>query len=74
MGRTPQEACEHVVKTMIDRNGGWFEVALIALDVQVCECVCVCVYSWGWGQLCVAKHKCGNGPNVGIQFGIIIIL
>ena len=35
MGRSPQEACEIVVKRMLHRNGSWFEGALIALDVKV---------------------------------------
>lgn len=34
-GDSPQEACERVVKDMVDQSNKWFEVGVIALDPKV---------------------------------------
>ena len=34
-GRSPQEACDAVIKSMLSKNGGWFEAVLIAMDNKV---------------------------------------
>ena len=34
-GRSPQEACEDVIRGMKEHNEHWFEVGVIALDIKV---------------------------------------
>ena len=40
-GKPPMEACESVVKSMREKNGEWFEVAVIALNPKVRTIVCL---------------------------------
>lgn len=39
-GKTPQQACETVVKKIIEYSGNNTEVAVIALDMKVNVCGC----------------------------------
>lgn len=36
-GRSTQEACDQVIKAVLEQNGQWFEIAAIALDTKVSE-------------------------------------
>lgn len=45
-GHTPQDACEVVVKSMINRNTEWFEVGLIAMDIKGNVGACGTVQQW----------------------------
>ena len=42
-GRSPQEACETVIRGMKKHDDHWFEVAVIALDIKVRHGCCICI-------------------------------